>query len=100
MEKELQKERIPFQELADKLDTLQQEKNNGRGVSCLRTLVSYLRAGDTRSAKAVCWNEADKIVNYPDIREVIQKELFAEDDEKEVPPHFRKSSDRLYDKES
>ena len=95
---ESQKEQNSFNELADKLDDLQKEKNGGRGVSCVQTVVSYLRRSDLQSARAVCWNEADKIVNYPDIRKVLQKELFSGDDDKDIPPHFRASSDKLYDK--
>ena len=94
-----QKEIGQFMELADKLDGLQKNKNSGRGVSCVQTLVIYLRKGDAQSAKAVCWNEADKIVNYPDIRRILQKELFLGDDDKDIPPHFKASSDKLYDKQ-
>jgi len=99
MEKlEPKKEKNSFEELANQLDDLQKDKNGGRGVSCAQTIVFYLRRGDIQSAKAVCWNEADKIVNYPDIRKVLQKELFFEDDIKDIPPHFRASSDKLYNK--
>ncbi len=100
MEKpESQREQNPFEGLADKLDGLQREKNNGRGVSCIQTIVIYLRQGDAQKARAVCWNEADKIVNYPDIRKVLQKELFLGDDDEDIPPHFKASSDKLYNKE-
>lgn len=87
-----------FEALANKLDVLQQEKNKGGGVSCVQTIIFYLRQNNSRSAKAVCWNEADKIVSYPDIRKLLQAELFIGDEEKDIPPHFRSSSDRLYDK--
>ncbi len=50
-----------YNKLADKLDELQKVKNKGGGVSCLRTIIAYLRMGDVRSAKAVAWNESDKI---------------------------------------
>ena len=97
---ESQKEKSPFTELVNKLDDLQKEKNGGRGVSCAQTLIIYLKQGDVEKAKAVCWNEADKIVNYPDIRKVLQQELFSGDDDSDIPPHFRMSSDKLYDKGS
>ncbi len=91
MEKpEQHQEQIPFKKLADELDNLQKDKNNGRGVSCVQTIVFYLRQGDGRSAKNVCWNEADKISNYPDIRRVLQKKLYSGDDDKDMPPHFKK----------
>ncbi|MBI2056470.1 MAG: hypothetical protein HYT37_03765 [Candidatus Sungbacteria bacterium] len=98
MEKEFRKEQNPLQNLADRLDTLQQQENNGRGVSCVKTLVFYLQAGDIEKARAVCLNEADKIVNYPKIRKIIQQELFSGVYEKDIPPHFRTSSDHIYDK--
>ena len=98
MEKEPQTKQEPLLELADALDTLQKEKNSGRGVSCVQTLILHLKLGDTEKAKAVCWNEADKIVTYPDIRKVIQQELFSKDADVDIPPHFRSSSDNLYDK--
>ena len=82
-------EQNPFSKLANKLDDLQKDKNDGRGVSCMQTLIFYLRQGDVRSAKAICWNEADKNVNYPDIRKVLQKELFLGDNNKDIPPHFK-----------
>jgi len=90
-------EQIPFNKLADTLDNLQNEKNDGRGVSCAQTVILYLREGDVRKAKAVCWNEADKIVNYPDIRKILQMELFSNGTDEDIPPHFRTSSDSLYD---
>jgi len=64
--------------LADKLDALQAEKNDGRGVSCVRTLIMYLRRGEIDTAKAVCLNESDKIRSYPDIQDVLEKELIKE----------------------
>lgn len=75
---ESKKEKSPAEILADKLDELQSTKNEGRGVSCVRTLIAYLRRGDIDSAKAVCFNEGDKIRNYPDIEEVLAKELMEE----------------------
>ena len=53
--------------LANELYKLQEPKNNGRGVSCVRTVVAYLERCDRVSAIAVCRNEGDKIRSYPDI---------------------------------
>lgn len=87
-----------FDQLADQLDVLQGQQNDGLGVSSIQTLVMYLRRGDINGARAVCWNEADKIVSYPDIRKTIQQQLFNGFEEKDIPHHFRTSSDRLYDR--
>lgn len=89
MERESQSERDQeyYNKLADKLDELQREKNNGRGVQCVSDIISYLRMGDIRSAKAIAWHDHDKINDalgvYKDIKKVLIRELF--DDEKEHP---------------
>ncbi len=76
MEKlEPKRERNPVEILARKLDALQSEKNGGRGISCIRTLIFYLDRGDIDSAKAVFLNESDKIRNYPDIKLLLDREL-------------------------
>lgn len=53
--------------LADTLDYLQASKNNSRGVSCVRSIVNYLREGDLTSAKTVWRTDGDKIRQYKDI---------------------------------
>lgn len=90
IEKELDKEQRGqeyYNRLADKLDGLQKVKNDGRGFSVVCTLITYLRKGDISHAKAVAWNESDKINDslgiYRDIKNVLIKELF--DDEPEHP---------------
>lgn len=99
MEKvEPQNEQKRLAELADKLDAAQKAENDSRGVSCVQNLIIYLRMGDIQSAKAICGNEADKIMNYPDIRKIIQQELFSGGRDKETPPHFKTSQDNLYNK--
>ncbi|MDO8558206.1 MAG: hypothetical protein Q7S09_03395 [bacterium] len=72
-------EKNPMEMLADRLDVLQAKKNEGRGVSCIRTLIVYLRRGDIDSARAVCLNESDKIKSYQDIKEILERELVKED---------------------
>ena len=84
--------------LADELDELQKTKNDGGGVSAVQTIIAYLKMGDVRSAKAVCNNDGDKISDYPDIRKILQQKLFIGINDKDMPPHFRQSSDYLYDK--
>lgn len=58
--------------LADQLDRMQAMQNFGRDISCVRTLITYLRAGDVNSAKAVYNNESDKIRSYPEIDKLIR----------------------------
>lgn len=100
MEKEdRSSERGQYDDLANRLDELQKIKNGGRGIGCVETVIFYLRRGDMDKTRAVCWNEADKIVSYPDVRKFIQQELFSGLDEKDIPAHFRASSDRWYGRE-
>jgi len=74
---EEQKEEIsPCQILAFKLDMLQKDENEGRGVGCVQTVVHYLSVDQIDQAKAVCFNESDKISNYPKIKKFIISELF------------------------
>lgn len=56
---------------ADELDRLQALENEGRGVSCVRTLAFHLRRGEIELAKAVAENEGDKIRNYPSIKQYL-----------------------------
>ncbi|MBI2035782.1 MAG: hypothetical protein HYT12_03850 [Candidatus Liptonbacteria bacterium] len=76
-----------YNRLADKLNALQKVKNDGRGMNCVRAIVLELLRGDIGSAKAIAWNEQDKINDAlgmnKDIKEVIIHELFC--DEKEHP---------------
>jgi len=62
---------------ADTLDQLQSKENGGRGVSCVRTIITVLRQNDLGGARAVCFNEGDKIRSYPEIRQFVVEELFA-----------------------
>ncbi len=50
--------------LADKLDELQAKANEGRGVSCVRTVIHSLRRGDFSGARACINNESDKIRSH------------------------------------
>ena len=73
---EKSKEKNPWEKLANELDELQKVKNDGRGVSHIKTLIVYLRRGDVESAKALCFNESDKFYGLEDIQEIIIKKLF------------------------
>ncbi len=59
--------------VADELDGLQAKKNQGRGVSCVRTMIMYLRQGNITSAMAVRQIEGDKTRSYEDIESYLNK---------------------------
>ncbi|MDX1535896.1 MAG: hypothetical protein R3346_04015 [Candidatus Spechtbacterales bacterium] len=65
--------------LANNLDELQASENEGRGISCVRTIAAYLRAGDKKTARAICLNESDKIRSYPEIYGLLKEQLVEED---------------------
>jgi len=50
-----------------KLFSQQEQKNDGRGVTCVRAICTYLDRGDFNSARTVFQGEGDKIRAYPDI---------------------------------
>lgn len=66
--------------LHEQLNTLQCTKNDGRGVSCVRGIVSEISRGDTDGAKAVTRTEWDKIRSYPDIAHWLKLNGFADKD--------------------
>jgi len=78
MEKAEPKIEQKYLDLAQRLHELQVSKNNGRGVDHIRTIISFLRAGMIDKAKAVCYNEGDKMRSYSDILKVIEEELLEE----------------------
>jgi hypothetical protein len=63
----------------DKLDNIQKIKNNGRGVSCVKTFIDYLRMDMIKEALAVYNNESDKIRSYPDINKMIKEKFGIKD---------------------
>lgn len=65
-----------YKDLADQLDNLQKNENEGRGISCVRTIILYLNRGEIDTAKAVCKNEGDKISNYEEIKQFLVANLF------------------------
>lgn len=77
----IETESIDCKEIAQQLESLQAKKNEGRGVSCVRTIISYLKNNDLDNAKAVCYNESDKLSSYPDIMDFIKENLFEKDEE-------------------
>ncbi|MCC7529329.1 MAG: hypothetical protein IT342_12470 [Candidatus Melainabacteria bacterium] len=73
-------EHIPYlvyvadaEKLADELDELQAKAYEGRGVSCVRSVVFHLRRCDFTSARAVVMNESDKIRSHEEIVAVLER---------------------------
>ena len=70
-----------WSQLADKLEKAQADKNKGMGVSCVRQIAQYIRMGMIKEAQTFAHTDHDKIRNYPDLKEIIINELFADQDE-------------------
>lgn len=64
---------FPVEEIADELDRLQASKHEGRGVSCVQTLIFFLRREEFDKAKAVARNESDKIRSHEEIVAVLKR---------------------------
>ena len=62
--------------LAAELLALQKDKNNGRGVACIRDIVGFLRLGDLESARRISNHDLDKIRNYSEIAKWLIKNLY------------------------
>ena len=67
---------INYDQLAEELNEIQKGKNGGNGVDCVRTIVNFLKLNQINTARAVCFNEGDKIIKYSDIKEWIKDNLF------------------------
>ena len=57
--------------LIQRIYSAQSEKSQGRGISCVQTLLFYASCGEMDKAEAVCVNEGDKISSYPEIQKLI-----------------------------
>ena len=78
-----------WNEIADELDLLQKDKNKGRGVTCVRDIIGCLRRGDIKSAKHIASWDHDKIANYPDIEDFLEKNIFEDDPDSPVKTRKR-----------
>ena len=56
---------------AARLDQLQSVENDGRGISCVRAIVHYLRRGELSSAIAIRRIEGDKTRSYPKVEKAL-----------------------------
>lgn len=68
-----------YDEIENRLWELQESKNSGRGVSCVRTVCAFLSYKRDYEAKNVIHNEWDKISNYPDIANYLKEVGFADE---------------------
>lgn len=64
---------MSLRDIAIKLYNLQSMENDGRGITCVRSLVTYLNMGKLNDAKILRSVENDKIRNYPDIEKFLQE---------------------------
>jgi len=67
-------------ELSYELTKLQENENDGRGVSCVRQVAAEILWGDYKGAKTIAHTDWDKIRNYPAIAQWLQNKGFAEQD--------------------
>jgi hypothetical protein len=63
-----------YRESAEILNSMQQEANEGRGISAIRDIVLYLERGNVDAAKATISGEWDKISSYPKIAQFLISE--------------------------
>ncbi|MDD4819101.1 MAG: hypothetical protein PHH27_02900 [Candidatus Colwellbacteria bacterium] len=69
-----------YKVLADKIELINNTKNNGNGIEHIKYIISSLRSGRISEAKADCFNQSDKFSVIPEIKEIIKKELFIGDE--------------------
>lgn len=65
-------------EISNNLFEMQQVKNQGRGVSCIRSVCTYLDLGKVEEAKCIIQHDWDKISNYGDIANFLKNVMLAE----------------------
>lgn len=70
--------------IADELETLQAEKNGGRGVMCVRAIAAELRNGNVERAIAATRRDWDKIRNYPDIADFVIDHVIGENPDRKT----------------
>ncbi len=73
---ENKKEKLSIKELANGLEKLQKEENDGRGITIIRSVIIWLKQGDVLKAQLEASHDHDKISNYPKIEALLKRELF------------------------
>jgi hypothetical protein len=71
--------RANHQELAETLNTLQGQENDGRGVGCVQSCVTFLRRGMVEEARAIAHTDWDKIRNYRRIARWLNENIFVDE---------------------
>jgi hypothetical protein len=66
---------MDLKKIAQELNLLQSQENDGRGVSCIRTIVSCLEQEDLDHAIAAYNVDGDKVANYPKCEKFICESL-------------------------
>lgn len=61
--------------IADELNQLQEKENDGRGITCVKSIVAYLRMGDLRSAVLIRQHDGDKTINYYDVENYLTEKF-------------------------
>ena len=64
-----------MQKIAERLDVLQKDQNDGRGISCVKSIITYLKLGDLRSAIAVRQHDGDKTISYFDVESYLTEKF-------------------------
>ena len=64
----------------DKIRKLEAVQNDGRGVSCVRSVIHYMDRNDIEGARLVADWDHDKIRNYPEIEAAVRDALWPDGD--------------------
>jgi hypothetical protein len=69
-----QKELAHWEALADQLEKIQETLSPGRPTN-ISTIITFLRRNEIQNAKAKYLNDGDKFYQYPEAKELLDKEL-------------------------
>ncbi|MDP3985789.1 MAG: hypothetical protein Q8P82_03410 [bacterium] len=64
-----------YTEIADRIDALNPDQS-----SLVAKVVKGLREGDGDSVKILYWNEMDKFRGFPEVAEIIEKEIIGDEE--------------------
>jgi len=64
-------QRGELKSLAKILLKMQENRNDGAGVDCVRAIAATLKRGEVAEAKKMCHESSEDLLLYPDIRRVI-----------------------------
>lgn len=62
-----------YKSLVDELDALQSQQNDGRGISCVRAMITLCRQKQYTKAKWVRQTEGDKTQAYPEVEALLTR---------------------------